>query len=207
MLLLATLVGCSSPARVGFRPIQVDMTFRNVETPTERARIEQAIAREARNGRFEAEQEGTDLRMRFEVLSLDALERLHPVLIFPGGPPRRTRIANPFRSAHDPERRYNDDRPSFSVVYETARLDAALEIIVRFRITPGAELFYVTSGRGEQKADLPENHDGNIRLRTRIAPGQRAIYGRTVLGGVERFIRVDVFTQEVQRISRSEYPG
>jgi len=199
--------GCAAPGPVGFRPIQVDMTFRNVETPAERERIERIIAGEARDGRARCEQEGTNLRCRFQVADLEALERLHPLLIYPGGAgPSRT-FPNPFRSPPRRERLYNDDRPAFSVVYETAELDAELEITVRFRITPGADLYFISGGEPERQADLPEDHDGGVSLRVRLAQGQRHIYGRTVLGGVERFIRVDVFSQSVERISRSEYPA
>ena len=48
--------------------------------------------------------------------------------------------------------------------------------------------------------------DGKVRLSTYIQPGERFIYARSVLGNTERYIKINVYTQEVVEIDKSEYP-
>jgi hypothetical protein len=46
---------------------------------------------------------------------------------------------------------------------------------------------------------------GNVTLPVTIAKGQEFVYARTVLGGVERCIKVDIFSGETVEITKAAY--
>jgi len=90
--------------------------------------------------------------------------------------------------------------------YETARLEAGLQMVLKFTITPGAQLFYAVEGGYEEEVpDLFVSEDGQVELPVSVEEGQRFVYARTLVGEVVRCIRVYIYTGETEDITLQEY--
>jgi hypothetical protein len=88
--------------------------------------------------------------------------------------------------------------------YRTADIRAGIETTLSFKVTPGAKLYY-SPAPGQPEQEVAVGSDGTVGFRIKIARGQDAIYARTQLGAVNRYIRVDVFSGEVTDATETEY--
>ena len=90
--------------------------------------------------------------------------------------------------------------------FRTAAITGTVSVSVSFCIAPGADLFYSAApGEETQVAAGKIDRDGNVTLQVAIARGQEFIYARTVLGEIEKCIKIDIFTGESVEISRAQY--
>jgi hypothetical protein len=88
--------------------------------------------------------------------------------------------------------------------YRTADIRAGIETTLSFQVTPGARLYYVAAP-GQREQQVAVESSGTVSFRIKIARGQDAIYARTQLGAVNRYIRVDVYSGEVTEVTEAEY--
>ncbi|MEC9373558.1 MAG: hypothetical protein VYC34_06930 [Planctomycetota bacterium] len=190
LIALALLSGCAKKPITPIGPIECRYTFANLPSDEERQRVQRAIERYAIQGSVRTRSTGGDFETTFRVSSWSQLERLDPYLAFE---PSGRRILN--RGA-----------PSVAMTYESAQIDASLDVVVRFRISPGAKLYYQPEGRPEEDISQYVSRSGAVAFRVKLRPGQKYLYARTELGAVEKFIRIDVFTLEVEEIPPSAYP-
>ncbi len=96
--------------------------------------------------------------------------------------------------------------PVLRMEYRTVRLEGGLTMTVKFKISPGSKLYY--AAEGEYEEEVPEIHIdrfGNVEFPVTVKEGQRYIYGRTVLGGVTKCVRIYIFTGETDEIPLDEY--
>jgi hypothetical protein len=194
-VVFALLPGGCRTAVEPIEGIQCHYRFRNVEREQDRERIAKVIASAAKG---DVRKGGSDMHPEyfFTVKNLDVLDRMHPKIVYD----------NPTAEPHELNRVFNYREPQFSILYETIDIKATIRVIVTFRITPGARLFYKPQGRGEKDITDLVGEDGTVTLETQIGRGQEYIYGRTLSGEVQRFIKINVYTQKVTDIDESEYP-
>jgi ankyrin repeat protein len=88
--------------------------------------------------------------------------------------------------------------------YRTAEIRGGIETTLTLQVTQGAKLFYVPA-QGQREQQVTVNSDGSASFRIRLARGQDAVYARTELGAVKRYIRVDVYSGEQSDVSEDEY--
>jgi hypothetical protein len=88
--------------------------------------------------------------------------------------------------------------------YRTGDIRAGIETTLSFKVTQGARLFYVPAP-GQKEEEVTVGADGAVSFEIRIARGQDAIYARTELGEVKKYIRVDVYTGAVTDVTEDEY--
>jgi hypothetical protein len=101
---------------------------------------------------------------------------------------------------------YEESGRQISSAFRTVAIKGTVKVTVTFAVTPGARLFY--SPVAGEETEVPAEKiaaDGKVSLDVSIARGQEAVYGRTVLGEVEKCIKIDIYTGEVTEITRAEY--
>lgn len=97
------------------------------------------------------------------------------------------------------------EKPEYRVTYGSLGLEAQIEVIVKFKITPGSKLWYKPEGKIEIDITDKVDKNGNVKLNTSIFKNQEYILGRTSYKGAERFIQVNIFSGEVQEINKKNY--
>ncbi len=101
---------------------------------------------------------------------------------------------------------FAESDPVMKLTYRTARLEAGLQMLLRFRISPGARLFYAAEGEYEEEVDeIFIGDDGMVSLSVSVKENQRFIYGRTAVDQLIKCIRINIYTSETEEISLEEY--
>ena len=95
------------------------------------------------------------------------------------------------------QQRLNSHGQSFAIHYDSANLGAAIEVIVHFHVTPGVKLFYKPQGEAEQDISNKVSDSGDVTLPTSIRKGEDFIYARINSGKIDKYIRINVYTQKV----------
>jgi hypothetical protein len=194
---LMLLAGCAAgPNASNLDNVLCQYTFRGVEPQIERDRIFNLVKQSARPGTLQPAEPPTtvDFQLSFIIGRLSAIDQMHSPLLFASS------------SARAPSQQvFNAHHPTFFMTYETVTLGARIEVLVNFTITPGAQLFFKTEGEPERDITSSVGPNGAVQIKTAIRKGQEFIYARTVSENVVRYIRINVYTQQAQVISRGEY--
>ena len=177
--------------------------FYNAVDEKELSLIAQTVRQHASDGRVQ-ESSGSDSQgrfheYRFAVASVAEIEKLDSVLPFRGGHAGQDGSAVLLYEQFDTQ---------YFTRYRTVTITGSVEIVVRFRITPGASLYY-SIGPGKE-IPVPQSSvdaSGRVALRVRIPRSQQFVYGRSVLGGVQRYLRINVETGQAEEIGRAAYLG
>ena len=114
-------------------------------------------------------------------------------------------ISHRIDDSGEPSLMYDQFDAKFTTNYQTASLTGSVRIIVNFNVAPGSKLYYSLEPDTEVKVDDSEIVNGVAQLQVRIPRNQSYIYGRTVLGSSERFLRIDISTDQAEEIDQSEY--
>jgi len=189
------LGACSYSEPIG--AIDCRLEFRNLDTDARRQRVKRIVEAHAVPGTLNARSTSNGYICEFRVSEFEQLDKMHP------------KLAYVWESTWFSKRRrrvLSRGMPVFAMAYEATDLAGAVETVVRFRVTPGARLFYKPEGEAERDITDRVDAGGRVRLPVQLRPGQTWIYARSRLGGVEKFIRVNVFTGEMQEIERRDYP-
>jgi hypothetical protein len=164
--------------------------FQNVGSDEELERIETLIEH-ASSSDITIGGSDKDTTYTFFVENLEDIDAIHSEILY---------------DDDEGDRLYNVVDPAFRITYQSIEISAALEVTVRFRVTPGAELYYISEDQPEIDITQLVDPRGNVALSTSIEQGQQYIYARTVVGDVEKYIMIDIFSREVQEIDESDYP-
>ncbi len=110
-----------------------------------------------------------------------------------------------FKSNANQNSAFYIEKPEYRVNYGSIGLEAKVEVIVKFKITPGSKLWYKPEGQLEVDITDKVDSKGAVRFETQIFKNQEFILGRTSYKNAERFIKVNIFTGEVTEIKKSGY--
>jgi hypothetical protein len=197
---VATAGGQPQAGRAG---CQLACTYRfyDVTDNAEVNRLRSAIQAQAKDGRV-AESSGSDpsgqfREYQFTLASLDDTAKLDSALrakAVEAGDQAPTALL------------YEQFDARFAASYRTVTLTASLESVVRFKITPGASLFY-SLGAGQEVAVPKDQVDsaGKVALALRIPRGQRYLYARSAVGDVQRYLRINCETGQIEEVDRAAY--
>ena len=188
--------GCRYKIVEDIEEIQCHYKFQNVERVEDRQRIADVIRQSAVPESIQTLGTATNPEYMFKVKDSSALDKMHPRLIY----------ANPTAQSSDLHQVFNPSEPFFSITYSTIDIGGQIETLVRFRITPGARLYFKPPGEPEKDVTELVDKDGNVRLPIPLRRDEPHVFARSVSGKVQRFIRINVYTKEVQQIPEREYP-
>lgn len=169
--------------------------FKMLSRPTDQERVERAI-RAVAAGPVAKSGTVTYPEYRFHVARLADLDRLHPELLFDN--PGALLAANRRQTL-------NLRAAGVDFTFDSTDVSASAAITVTFHVKPGSRLYYKHPGGVESDITAKVDKQGKVTLPTSIKEGQKFIYARAVKDNVNRYIRINIFNNDVQDISRSEY--
>ena len=187
-----------------FVNIDCAYTFKNVKSQEDQKKLEQAISSVV----------GTDYRKTgtdenptyyFKVAGAKQIDQIHNNIVSIKGGENETIEIPSSISGQKRTSTFYIEKPEYKVLYGTIGLDAQIEVILKFQITPGSKLWYKAEGMQEEDISDKVDANGNVRFITKIHKNQEYILGRTSYKGAERFIKVNIFTGTVTEINASEY--
>lgn len=192
-ILVLGAVGCK-PVHRDIENINCQYSFADITREEDQIRIDRAINSVAQE---DVTKTGSDSSptYNFTVKKLASLDKIHPKILYKNPTARQKNLCQTV----------NARVPSFSITYESTDIEASLEVIVRFNIKPGAQLFFKDEGGAEKDITSLVSPDGRVTLQTKINQGQKYIFARTVLDEVSRYIKIDVNTQKVSNIDKKDY--
>jgi hypothetical protein len=200
---LALIAGCSSPKAPPpsyIENIAVSFRFTNVDKPDERERVYRVAKSIAITDTLDPKDVPAtpDFELRFVVPRLAALDDAHGRILF---------IPQAGGKAGDISQIFNPREPKFSIRYDTINIGGGIEVIVRFKVTPGAQLFYKPQGGALLDITSQVSDTGNVSFTTRLSRGQEYFYAKAISGPVTKWLKINVFSQQVQEITQSEFDG
>lgn len=195
---LATLAlsGCATftrPASVASIPCTYH--FKMLSRPEDQARVEEAIHSVALGSVIKS---GTVTfpEYRFRVARLADLDTLHPKLLFSNPdtllPSNRKQTLN-LRAA------------GVDVSFDSTDVSATATTTVTFTVKPGSRLYFKHPGGVETDITAKADKSGKVSFPTVIKEGQKFILARAMKDNVTRYIRINIFTNEVRDITKREY--
>lgn len=176
-------------------PVPCRITFKNVMKPEEQAKLEKIVHSFAKGEVLKTGPSEHPV-YSFAVADLKALDEMRPRILY-----LRAGTNEPPAT---PVFRLNSAR--FEAEYATLDIAASVEVVVRFRITPGARLFFKPDGYIEKELTERVDKNGEVSFPANIRRGQEFIFARVISGGIEKFVKINVFTQEMTEIEKAAYP-
>jgi hypothetical protein len=190
------LSGCATfNNRTGVASIPCTYRFKTLSRPEDQARVEAAIHTVAASPVVKG---GTVTypEYRFRVARMADLDKLHPKLLYsnPGTP-----FAGSLRQT------LNIQSAGVDMTFNSTDVSGSMAATITFHVKPGSRLYYKVPGGVE--ADITDKVDkaGKVSFPTAIKEGQKYIYARALKDRVTRYIRINLFTNEVKDISQREY--
>jgi hypothetical protein len=195
LLITALAVGCSTiPHEIS--GISCEYSFTNIQRKEDQKRVDDAIRSIAVGGTVNKSGPVSDPVYRFRVARFSQLQDIHGKLLFQnpsaGKESERGQVLNP-------------RTPEFSMKFDSTDIAASIDVILKFTINQGSQLFYKDQGGSEKNITSMVDSRGRVTLPTKIKRGQEYIFARTVLDNVTRYIKIDVFSQQVTDITKAEY--
>ena len=208
ILLLSALISCTArrqldPASVNM--IRCEYTFLN--TAREDAdRIAKVVERyRMEDFSFFIDVGDDSIYCEFTVAGASDIDRVHkelrhlPQL-------RQERYAGSSINAPAGSIVFDEIDPVVKMTYRAARLEAGFQMLARFRISPGARLYYAAEGDYEEEVgEIFIDENGVVSLPISVKENQKFVFGRTVLGKVVKCIRIYIYTGETEEIPLDEY--
>lgn len=192
-----TLSGCATfvnkPA--GVTSIPCTYRFKMLSRPEDQARVEAAIHTVAVGTVTKA---GTVSfpEYRFRVARLADLDTLNPQLLFSN--------PNTLLSANR-KQALNLKTAGVDFTFDSTDVSASAVITVTFNVKPGSRLYFKHPGGVESDITAKADKAGKVTLPVSIREGQKFILARAMKDNVTRYIRINIFTNEVKDIERREY--
>ena len=191
------LSGCSTllnrPAGIGSIPCTY--RFKMLSRPEDQARVEAAIHTVAIGPVVKA---GTVSfpEYRFRVARLADLDKLHPRLLY----------SNPDTLLNASlKQTLNVRAAGVDMTFDSTDVSATATTLIAFNIKPGSRLYYKNPGGVEQDITAKVDKQGKVVLPITVKEGQKHLYARAMKDNVNRFIRINIFTSQVQDITKREY--
>jgi hypothetical protein len=133
---------------------------------------------------------------RFRVARMADLDKLHPKLLY----------SNPVTPlASNLRQTLNLQTAGVDMTFDSTDVSGSLTATVTFSIKPGSRLYYKQPGGVENDITAKVGKTGKVSFPTLIKEGQKFIYARAMKDRVNRYIRINIFTNEVQDITQREY--
>jgi len=191
------LAGCASVTTrsAGVGPIPCAYRFKMLTRPADQARVEAAIHTVAL-GTVTKSGTVTFPEYRFRVARLADLDTLNPKLLFSQS--RSLLSVNR-------EQTLNLRAAVVDATFDSTDVSASATTTITFHVKPGSRLYYKHPGGIESDITAKIGKGGKVCLPTPIKEGQKFIYARAVKDNVTRYIRINIFTNEVQDISKASY--
>ncbi len=190
------LAGCLSTYRASpAGPIPCTYRFKMLSRPEDQARVEAAINAVAVSP---AVKSGTVSfpEYRFRVARLADLDRLTPQLLY----------TNPGAlTASSRKQALNLKTGGVDFTFDSTDVSASATTTITFTVKPGSRLYYKHPGGIESDITARIDPAGKVAFPTAIREGQRFIYARAVKDNVTRYIRVNIFTNEIRDMDRRDY--
>jgi len=163
--------------------------------PADQARVEAAIHAVA-VGTVAKSGTVTFPEYRFRVARLADLDTLNPQLLY-----SRT---DSFLPANR-QQTLNLRAAGVDVTFDSTDVSASATTTITFHVKPGSRLYYKNPGGVESDITARVGKNGKVSFPTTIKEGQKFIYARAMKDNVTRYIRINIFTNEVQDISKHSY--
>jgi hypothetical protein len=188
----ALLSGCASFAPP---PIPCTYRFKTLSRPEDQARVETSI-RAVAAGPVTKSGTLSYPEYRFHVARLSDLDTLLPKLMFAD-------TGTPLFS----DRRQALDLRAAGVdfTFDSTDISASAKTTITFDVKPGSRLYYKSPGGVETDITAKVDKSGKVTFPAAIKEGQKYIYARAVKNNVTRYIRINIFTNDVQDISQRDY--
>lgn len=191
------LSGCASlgTRTAATAPIPCTYRFKMLTRTEDQARIEAAINTVA-VGPVTKTGTVTFPEYRFRVARLADLDALHPKLLF----------AKP-ATAFTPNRQQTVNLKSagVDVTFDSTDVSASATTTITFNIKAGSRLYYKNPGGIESDITAKVDKNGKVTFPAAIKEGQKFIHARAMKDNVTRYIRINIFTNEVTDIRKSDY--
>ena len=197
ILAALSLAGCASfnTRDTGIGAIPCTYRFKMLSRPEDQARVEAAIHTVA-VGTVTKSGTVTFPEYRFRVARLADLDTLHPKLLYnnPG-----TMLSSNRKQALNPK------AAGVDVTFDSTDVSASATTTITFHVKPGSRLYYKHPGDVETDITAKVGKSGKVSFPTAIKEGQKFIYARAMKDNVTRYIRINIFTSEVQDINKRDY--
>ncbi len=190
------LSGCTTfSSRTGVSSIPCTYRFKTLSRPEDQSRVEAAIYTVAVSPVVKA---GTVTfpEYRFRVARMADLDRLHPRLIYSNPD---TPLAANLRQT------LNVQAAGVDMTFDSTDVSGSMTAAVTFTVKPGSRLYYKFPGGVETDITAKVGKTGKVTFPTTIKEGQKFIYARAMKDRVTRYIRINIFTNEVKDITQREY--
>lgn len=197
VLAALSLTGCATinTRSTGVNSIPCTYRFKMLSRPEDQARVEAAIHSVA-YGPVTKTGTLTFPEYRFRVARLADLDKLHPKLLY----------SNPTTLLNtDLKQTLNIRNAGVDVAFDSTDVSAAATTTLSFTVKPGSRLYYKHPGGIETDITAKVGKSGKVTFPTTIKEGQKYIYARAVKDNVTRYIRINIFTNDVQNINRRDY--
>jgi hypothetical protein len=184
--------------------IACSYTFNNVKNESDQQKIENAIISVVGN---EFTKTGTDInpKYKFVVQNAAQIDLIHDKIAEIKSGKEKSKVTSTLFGNSDQSSAFYMEDPKFNVVYGSLGLEAKVEVIVKFKITPGSKLWYKPENQLELDITDKVDKQGNVKFTTKIFKNQEFILGRTSYKGAERFIKINIFSGEVTEINKRDY--
>ena len=192
-----TLSGCATLTNrpTGVASVPCTYRFKMLSRAEDQARVEAAIHTVA-VGTVTKSGTVSFPEYRFRVARLADLDRLNPQLLFSNSgsliPANRKQTLNLKTAGVD-------------FTFDSTDVSASAVITVTFNVKPGSRLYFKHPGGVESDITAKADKKGKVTLPVTIKEGQKFILARAMKDNVTRYIRINIFTNEVKDIERREY--
>jgi hypothetical protein len=190
------LSGCATFSRpTVVSSIPCTYRFKMITRPEDQARIEAAINSVA-VGSVTKTGTLTFPEYHFRVIRLAALDTLHPKLLY----------NNPdtFLSGNR-KQVLNLKTAGVDVTLDSTDVSASAITTVTFHVKPGSRLYYKNPGEAESDITAKVSKSGKVTFPATIREGQKYIFARAMKDNVTRYIRINIFTNEVKDVTQRDY--
>ena len=196
-LALTLLTGCAAlrthPPVTGLIPCTY--RFKMLSRPEDQTRVEAAI-RSVAVGSITMSGTASYPEYRFRVAQLADLDTLHPQLLF-------TDSDGLF--AKHRRQSLNLKAAGVEATFDSTDLTVQATTTLSFLVKPGSRLYYKHPGGHETDITAKVNAKGQVTFPTTIHEGQKYIFARAVKDRVTRYIRINIFTNQIEDISDRDY--
>lgn len=198
VLVASALTGCTTLPNnrpTGLTSVPCTYRFKSLSRAEDQSRVEAAIHTVA---------VGPVVKMgtlaypeyRFRVARLADLDRLTPQLLY----------SNPDTLlATTRKQTLNLRASSVEMTFDSTDVSASATTLVTFHIKPGSRLYYKTPGGTESDITAKVDKKGQVVLPITIKEGQKYLHVRALKDNVIRYIRINIFTNHAEDISRRDY--
>ena len=193
---VALTCGCASVASTPATPaIPVTLRFKLLTRPDDQTRVENAV-RAIAAGPVTKTGTVTYPEYRFHVARFTDLDTILPDMMYA---PKDSMFSSDRRQA------LNLRRAGVDLAFDSTDVSASATTTITFNVKPGSRLYHKNPGGVETDITAKVDKNGKVTFPAAIKEGQKYIYARAVKDNVTRYIRINIFTNDVQDIPKRDY--